>query len=192
MAYRLTEDDLADIKKRQDANLATFQRNSGRGLPEATVKTMEKADGIQRDADGAPVPMKAKPARKGKYHNLPTEADGIKFQSKLEAKYYVELALRKKAGEVLYYLRQVPFHLPGGVIYRVDFLIVSYHTGYTMGVQMKREGARDLRNFEPMIVEYVDCKGMDTQDSKNKIKMVQAMYGVTIQIVRKVKSHRSL
>jgi hypothetical protein len=190
MTYRYSEEELADIKRRQAINLENFQRNSGRGLPEATIKEMEKADGVKRDEHGAPVPKKI--AKRQKYGNLPTEADGIQFQSKLEAKYYVELDLRKKAGEVLYFLRQVPFHLPGGVIYRVDFMIVSYHTGFTMGVQMKREGARDLRDFEPMIVEYVDCKGVDTQDSKNKIKMVQAMYGVTIQIVRKVKSHRSL
>lgn len=189
MTYRLTEEDLADLRKRQDTNLANFQRNSGRGLPDATVKAMEKASGNKLDADGAPVPKKT---RRQKYGNLPTEADGIQFQSKLEAKYYVELDLRRKAGEICYFLRQVPFHLPGGVIYRVDFLIVSYHTGFTMGVQMKREGARDLRHVEPMVVEYVDCKGVDTQDSKNKIKMVQAMYGVTIEIVRKVKSHRSL
>lgn len=190
MPYRYTEEELQDILKRQAVNLDNFQRNSGRGLPAATIKVMEKARGIKLDSDGAPVPKKI--AKRQKYGNLPTEADGIQFQSKLEAKYFVELDLRRKAGEVKYFLRQVPFHLPGGVIYRVDFLIVSYHTGFSGGVQLRREGARDLRNVEPMVVEYVDCKGVDTQDSKNKIKMVQAMYGVTIQIVRKVKSHRTL
>jgi len=188
LTYRYTEEEYQDILKRQSENLANFQRNSGRGLPEATVRTMERAAGVKLDEHGAPIP---KPVR-SKYHNLPTEADGIKFQSKLEAKYYVELDLRRKAGEVLYFLRQVPFHLPGGVIYRVDFQIVSYHTGYAGTVQLKQEGMRDLRHLEPLVVEYVDCKGMDTQDSKNKIKIVQSLYGVDIQIVRKVKSHRTL
>lgn len=190
MPYRYTEEEYADILKRQSVNLDNFQRNSGRGLPPATVKAMEKARGVKLDTDGAPVPKKL--VRQQKYGNLPTEADGIQFQSKLEAKYYVELELRRKAGEILYFLRQVPFHLPGGVIYRVDFLIVSYQTGFFGCEQLRREGARDLRDVEPMVIEYVDCKGVDTQDSKNKIKMVQAMYGVTIQIVRKVKSHRTL
>lgn len=190
MTYRYTEEELAVIQKRMDTNLSNFQRNSGRGLPEETVKAMSKAAGVKLDEHGAPVPQKS--GRGDKYSNIPTEVDGIKFDSKLEAKYYVELDLRKKAGDVLYFLRQVPFHLPGGVIYRVDFLIVS-HTGFPMGVQMKREGARDLRNHEPMVIEYVDCKGWDTAAGKNKIKMVEALYpGVKIEIVRKVKSHRKL
>lgn len=184
MTYRYTEEELADIKKRMDTNLANFQRNSGRGLPKETVAVMSKAAGVKLDEHGAPIP---KPLRKGKYHNLPTEADGIKFQSKLEAKYYIELDLRKKAGEVLYFLRQVPFHLPGGVIYRVDFVIVT-------PIPMKKtpKGIYLATDARPLFIEYVDCKGMDTQDSKNKIKMVQALYGVNIQIVRKVKGHRSL
>src|SRR6266849_8054718 len=171
MTYRYTEEELADIKKRQAMNLANFQRNSGRGLPEATVQVMEKAAGVKMDEHGAPVPKKI--ARQRKYGNLPTEADGIQFQSKLEAKYYVELVLRHKAGEVLYFLRQVPFHLPGGVIYRVDFLVVV--PPYTGAFQSRS-------NYDPeaVVIEYVDCKGVDTQDSKNKIKMVQAMYGVSI------------
>lgn len=205
MTYRYTEEELADIKKRQAVNLANFQRNSGRGLPEATVKAMEKASGVKHDDDGAPVPAKLKKVRtarvkallaglpppRGKYSNELTEIDGIKFHSKLEARYYVELELRRKAKEVLYYLRQVSFPLPGGVVYRLDFLEVGYHTGFTGGVQMRAEGALDLRNFEPMYIRYVDTKGHETREGKNKIKMVQAIYGITITLVRKVKKHRS-
>lgn len=186
MTYRYTEEELADIKARQATNLANFQRNSGRGLPEATVKEMEKADGLKRDEHGAPVPK-----RISKYANVPMEADGIKFASKLEARYYQELEFRRKAGEILYFLRQVPFHLPGGVIYRVDFLLVSYHTGFTGCEQLRMEGARDLRHVDPMVIEYVDCKGWDTQAGKNKIKQVEAIYGVKINLVRKVRKLRS-
>jgi hypothetical protein len=60
MTYRYTEEELADIRKRQDANLANFQRNSGRGLPEKTVREMEKVDGVKRDEHGAPVPKRVK------------------------------------------------------------------------------------------------------------------------------------
>jgi Protein of unknown function (DUF1064) len=188
MGYRYTEEELADIKARQAANLANFQRNSGRGLPEATVKTMEKAAGVKMDEHGAPVPKKL---RKGKYSNELTEVDGIKFHSKLEARYYVELELRRKAKEVLYFLRQVPFPLPGGVVYRLDFLEVGYHTGFFGCEQLRAEGALDLRNVEPMWIRYVDTKGQETREGKNKIKMVEAIYGIHITLVRKVRKLRS-
>lgn len=60
MTYRMTEQDLADLKKRQDANLANFQRNSGRGLPAPTIKAMQKAAGVKLDSDGVPIPKKAR------------------------------------------------------------------------------------------------------------------------------------
>lgn len=184
MTYRYTEEELADIKKRQAVNLANFERNSGRGLPAATVKGMEQADGVKRDEHGAPVPKKV--ARASKYDNVPTEVDGIKFQSKLEAKYYVELELRRKAGDVLYFLRQVPFHLPGGVIYRVDFQIVK-------PIPVKKgAGIYLAADAHPVHIEYVDCKGFDKRESISKIKIVQAIYGVKVELVRKVKNHRSL
>jgi hypothetical protein len=187
MGYRYTEEDIADIQKRQGTNLADFQRNSGRGLPPPTVKAMEKATGVKLDENGAPVPKKAK----SKYGNTLTEVDGIRFHSKLEADYYVELELRKKAGEVLYYLRQVAFPLPGGVIYRLDFLEVGYHTGYTGCERLRMEGALDLRGVEPMWIRYVDTKGHETREGKNKIKMVEALYHIHITLVKKVRKLRS-
>jgi hypothetical protein len=63
MPYRYTEEEYQDILKRQEANLSNFQRNSGRGLPPATVKAMEKASGHKLDTDGAPVPKKARALR---------------------------------------------------------------------------------------------------------------------------------
>ena len=188
MPYRYTEEDLADIRKRQDANLSNFQRNSGRGLPEKTVKEMEKGDGIRRDEHGAPVPAKV---ARAKYANVPTEVDGIRFDSKLEAKYYVELDLRRKAGDVMYFLRQVPFHLPGGVIYRVDFMVVSRSTyDRTPGYDTADSDVDPIR--PPLDISYIDCKGWDTAAGKNKIKMVEALYRVKIELVRKVKTHRKL
>lgn len=172
MPYRYTEQDIADIQARRDKDLGNFERNSGRGLPEATVKEMEKARGVKLDDNGAPVPQKLS---KSKYDNVPTEVDGIKFHSKLEGRYYVELEFRRKAGEVLYFLRQVPFHLPGGVIYRVDFMEVGLHSG-------SRAGA--------VWIKYVDTKGYDKRESTNKIKMVEAIYHVKINIVRSVKKQR--
>lgn len=72
--------------------------------------------------------------------------------------------MRQKAGEVLFFLMQTPFHLPGDVQYRVDFVVF-------------------LANGE---VEFIDCKGMDTPVSNIKIKMVQDLYPLEIKIVRRV------
>ena len=56
-----------------------------------------------------------------KFRAIPTELDGIKFASRKEAKRYRELRLLEKSGELLFFLRQVPFHLPGNVKYVCDF-----------------------------------------------------------------------
>ena len=96
-----------------------------------------------------------------KFNAKPTELDGIKFASKKEAKYYQELKLRQAAGLVLFFLRQVPFHLPGNVRYVCDF-------------------AEFLADGE---VRFVDVKGYRTDMYKLKRKQVQAVYGVTIEEV---------
>lgn len=180
MSPRWTEDDLA-----------TFQRNSGRGLPASTIQQMEKAHGVKLDANGNPVPqtvaerkrlenleaarsVKSVKAKKAsKFGNQPVLIDGQRFDSKLEGKRYLELKLMKAAGEVLYFLRQVPFLLPGGVIYRVDFEVI-----YPL------KHAKDPR---AVWIGWEDCKGHDKRESMNKIKMVKDLYGVTVELVRKAR-----
>ena len=98
---------------------------------------------------------------KHKFNATKTEFDGIKFDSKKEAKYYYELKMRKMAGEIIFFLRQVPFHLPGGVTYRVDFQ--EFHADGT--------------------VKFVDVKGMKTKDFIMKKKMVEDLYPVEIETV---------
>lgn len=104
---------------------------------------------------GKPAPEPPKPS---KYHNLLEVCDGIKFQSKKEAKYYRELLLRVHAKEVRYFLRQVPFHLKGGVKYIVDFMEVMADGG----------------------IRYVDVKGMRTEKYKLKRRLVEAEYPIKI------------
>ena len=58
-----------------------------------------------------------------KFKAKPCEYDGIKFASKKEQKRYAELQVLKSAGDILFFLRQVPVHLSGGVKYVCDFLI---------------------------------------------------------------------
>lgn len=96
-----------------------------------------------------------------KFKAKPTECDGIKFPSKKEADYYQKLKLRVRAGEVAFFLRQVPFHLPGNVKYVVDFL--EFHADET--------------------VHAVDVKGVETPMFKAKKRMVEALYPIKIETV---------
>lgn len=104
-----------------------------------------------------------KKKKKNKFKAVKTERDGKKFPSKLEAHYYDKLKLRQKAGDISYFLTQVPFFLPGNVKYVCDFQIF-YPDGR---------------------VEYVDTKGKDTALSIAKRKIVHELYPVEIIIVKR-------
>lgn len=106
---------------------------------------------------------KIKKKKRSKYNATPIVKNEIRFQSKLEASYFMWIMMEKSKGTILYFLRQVPFHLPGNIKYLVDFQIFM-----TDGT-----------------VKYVDVKGMMTDISWNKIKQVVDLYPVNIDIVTK-------
>jgi hypothetical protein len=97
---------------------------------------------------------------KNKYGAVPTIVDGIRFDSKREARYYEQLKLRKAAGEVLYFLRQVPIHLPGGTRLVVDFQ------------EVHADGS----------LHYIDVKGRETAAFKIKRREVEHHYPFTIEL----------
>ena len=99
--------------------------------------------------------------KKPKYNAKKTQVDGKTFDSIKEANYYCELKIRQRDGEILFFLRQVPFDLPGNVKYRLDFL--EFHTDGT--------------------VHAVDVKGMRIEMYKLKKKQVEALYPVEIEEV---------
>lgn len=101
-------------------------------------------------------------AKPSKYRNQVTVVDGIRFDSKREARYYEELKLRKAAGEVSYWLRQVPLHLPGGTRYVVDFLVFF------------------TDNKPP---HYVDVKGHQTQVFKLKRREIEHHYPIQLVVL---------
>ena len=96
-----------------------------------------------------------------KFNAVQTIRDGYIFDSKKEARYYDQLCMAQKAGEVVCFLRQVPFHIPGNVTYRLDFL-VFYKDG---------------------TVSCIDVKGRRTPQYIDKKKIVEALYPVTIREV---------
>ena len=99
---------------------------------------------------------------KSKYNNVRTTVDGKKFDSIAESLYYTDLKHRTLDGEVAYFLRQVPFDLPGNVKYRIDFQVFL-----TDGT-----------------VEYIDVKGVETAMFKLKKKQVEDLYPVKIICVK--------
>jgi hypothetical protein len=94
-----------------------------------------------------------------KFKAKPQNLDGIYFASKKESKRYIMLNLLQKSGEVLFYLRQVPMHLPGGVKYVCDF-VVFWSSGE---------------------VTFEDVKGLKTPLYVAKKKMIEDIYPIKIQ-----------
>lgn len=105
-------------------------------------------------------------AKKTKFKNIRCQAqDGANFASRLERDYYEQLLLRWKAGEVLWFTRQVPFWLEGGVKYIVDFFV-----------------AESLPTFH---IRLIDTTGMMTPTKKNKLRQLKARYNLDVEIVTK-------
>lgn len=92
--------------------------------------------------------------KRPKYGNTITTVDGIRFDSKKEAAYYEQLKLRQRGGEVRFWLRQVPVHLPGGTKYVLDFVVF-------------------LKTGE---VQFVDVKGRETKEFRIKKREVEHHY----------------
>jgi len=101
---------------------------------------------------------------KHKFHAKRTERNGISFPSKMEAKYFDTLVSLKNSGQILFFLRQVPFQLAGNTRYYADFM-VFYPEGD---------------------IEIVDIKGRDTPLSILKRKQVMDLYPVEIKVIKKV------
>ncbi len=103
-----------------------------------------------------------------KYRAQPTVVDGMRFDSKAEARYYENLKGLVASETIEYFLRQVPLHLAGGVILRVDFLVMW-------------PKLTELSWFAP---RYVDVKGHVTREFLTKKRIAEATYPIKIEIVR--------
>lgn len=122
------------------------------------------ATGQAPGSSGAEPKEEKQPKKQSKMRNKITIIDGIRFDSQLEAAYYLDLMDRVNCKVVSHFLMQVPMHCGGGVKYKLDFLVF-----YTDGHQ-----------------EYVDVKGQRTQAYKNKKKQIEERYPISIiEIERK-------
>jgi hypothetical protein len=142
MGLRWTEDDLKDYQARQ-------KRQALPCVPPVP--------------SGVSVADMGRPKR-NKYGNRRVEVDGIKFDSQKEARYYEELMLRYRAGDLKLVLLQVPFILPGPVKYYADFLTID-NDGRFEVIDVKSEATRKNR-------VYI-----------NKKKQMKAVWGIEIKEV---------
>lgn len=129
-------------------------------LPEGMRKLLQAAQQRQQPKPAAALrPEEVAPPRsRNKYGNVATVVDGIRFDSKKEANYYKQLKVRQAAGEVWFWLRQVPVHLPGGTKYVVDFLVFL------------KDGS----------AQFVDVKGRQTAVFRLKKREVEHHYPIKI------------
>ena len=113
--------------------------------------------------------FKAKASKRpSKYRNVAMEVDGIRFASKREAAFYSELKIREKAGEVFEVELQRRFALtaPNGM------LMTTYVADFHLYDAIAR------RN------RVVDVKGYETDVFKLKRKMMRALLGIEVEIVK--------
>ena len=118
-----------------------------------------------------PYVVPAKAVKPSKYRNVKTEVDGIKFDSKKEARTYAGLKLAEKMGEIEH-LKLQP-----------NFLLI--------GPQLREDGTAERRLKYIADFEYfqagrrvvVDCKGMKTPDYIIKRKLLLFVHGITVKEV---------
>jgi hypothetical protein len=135
--------------------------------------------------------VSTRPDRPRKYRNVPTVVDGIRFDSKAEARRYSELRMLEKCGAVRNIIRQPSFTLCADQdpdhakpIGELGTNIVGIYRG---DFQYEMRPGSDRHHGGPnagwrTVVE--DVKGIDTPMSKWKRKHVKAQYGIDVQLVR--------
>ena len=110
------------------------------------------------------IKQQGKAIKVSKYNSKKITVDGISFDSKDESKYYEALKIRKAKGEIENFELQPKFTLIEGfkkdgktyrpITYTLDFTV--YHIDKT--------------------IEYVDVKGMTTQQGELRIKLFNWKY----------------
>lgn len=104
-----------------------------------------------------------------KFGNVKTVVDGVKLDSKREAKRFRELNLLFKAGDIDTLARQVQYRLPGGVVYVADFV-------YRQLIPVPSEYAGAIKIV--WVVE--DAKGHRTREFINKKKQMKSQHGIDV------------
>jgi hypothetical protein len=122
-------------------------------------------DAIARELDNR-ITHPERYVREHKYHAQRTEYNGRWFDSKKEAQHADDNDTKIKAGIMNFYLTQVPFRLPGGIVHRVDFAEFQ-----------------QVANTSLYEVHFVEVKGYRTRLGEVKRKMTEELYKIEIEVV---------
>lgn len=102
-----------------------------------------------------------------KYRNAKTEINGIRFDSKAEARYFTHLKDRESKGEVHSVQLQRPYALTIN-----GYLVSTYKADFTFWDDAeKRE-------------RVIDVKGVITPEFRIKSKMMKAIYGIDVELAK--------
>ena len=120
--------------------------------------------------------------KKNKFSAQRVEADGIKFDSKLEAKRYDQLKRREQVGEItdLDIHPSWPLRNNNGI--EVRYPPTKPYPGGKLAV-FTADFAYVIVETERFVIE--DCKGVMTKDAKLRIAIFEALYGLKVDIIRK-------
>lgn len=102
--------------------------------------------------------------RGNKYGAVKTVVEDIKFDSKLEAERYQELAILQRAGKLRCLYRQVTYFL------RVNGMLVGKYTPDF--VYIDEDGTTHTE----------DVKGVRTRDLGLRLKLMKAIYGIDVEL----------
>lgn len=106
---------------------------------------------------------------KHKYGAKRTKLHGKNFPSKLEANVCAEIERLKEAGEVLFYLWQVPVHIEGFKPHRVDFLVFTEDHAY-----------------------FIEAKGRDLSAGRAMRELAEAATNCQIHVVKSASEVRAI
>jgi len=102
---------------------------------------------------------------------------GITYDSKKEMLYAQELDNRIIAGEIDFWIRQVPFIVGNDPVttYKADFMT------YTLDVMVDAETGKEVNYW---IVAVIEVKGTWTAEAKRKVKLFRKRYpNLTLEVV---------
>ena len=120
-----------------------------------------------------------------KYHNTKTEVDGIVFDSKKEAKYYLYLKQLEKEGKVSDVRRQVPYELVPAIWEDTVVHLKTKDKTVRRLVQRAINYVADFVYTDTLTgtTQVVDAKGLRLDTYKLKKKMMRAFHGIDIKEV---------
>ena len=113
---------------------------------------------VQNNRASEQVSSPLDPPKPSKYRNQRTEYNGVIYHSKKEATRAQSLDVELQAGIILFWCRQPEFVLPGGVIYKPDFI-----------------------TWDGEEIHVIEVKGIKTKEYIIKKKQVEALFKVKIE-----------